>query len=52
MRSKKRKLSGYEMCTQKKSITLVGELKERKLGRPELRWDNTKTDIKVLDGRE
>jgi hypothetical protein len=41
------------VCAEgKKNVTLMGKLKERKLGRPEVRWDNTKTDIKGLDGRE
>jgi hypothetical protein len=52
MRSKRRKLNGRETCMRKKKkVTLMGKLKERKLGRPELRWDNTKSNIKELDGR-
>jgi hypothetical protein len=54
MRPKRRKLTGRETCTRKtrKFVTLIRKLKERKLGRPELRWDNTETDIKELSGRE
>jgi hypothetical protein len=53
MKPKRGKLKGHETCMRKtrKCVTLIRKLKERKLGRPDLRWDNTKTDIKELGGR-
>jgi hypothetical protein len=54
MRPKRGKLNGRETCMRKirKYVTFIRKLKGRNLGRPEIRWGNTKTDIKELGGRE